>query len=136
MSLKKNGAIAEEYRELVTSDRHNKTVRSHGEGRAAEISLLELQVLLATQLLSSKASGASIVEALDKNERYIEWPARIYAALDRLEREGLICKLGVEQVVPRRRGRRRSTVKLTSSGHRKLRDSLRILDSLRQDKIY
>ena len=131
MPLSKNVAAMEEYREPARPDTDNKSARPRGAAQTAEISLLDLQVLLATQLLSSQASGASIVEALDKNERHIQWPARVYAALDRLERDGLVRKVDGDQTAPRRRGRRRSTIKLTPSGRRMLRQSLRIIDLLR-----
>ncbi len=120
----------------MAPDTDSKPARPRRGGKTTEVSLLDLQVLLATQLLSSEASGASIVETLVKNERHVEWPARVYAALDRLEREGLVSKAGEEQIAPGRRGRRRSTVKLTSSGRRVLRQSLRILDLLREHGEY
>ena len=133
MPLSKKIAAMEEHRERARPDTDNKSARPRGAGQAAEISLLDLQVLLATQLLSSEASGASIVEALHKNERHIQWPARVYAALDRLERDGLVRKADGDQSAPRRRGRRRSTIKLTPSGSRMLRQSLRIIDLLRRN---
>jgi DNA-binding PadR family transcriptional regulator len=98
-----------------------------------EIDLLELEILLATQFLSSQACGASIIEQLHKNERRIRWPARVYAALDRLEREGLIRKTPGRQTVPGRHDRRRSVITLTAPGRQMLRQSLQIIDLLRQD---
>ena len=136
MPLNNKAAAAEACREPAHPNSGSKFARPRAVKPAAEISLLDLQVLLATQLLSSQASGASIVEALHKNERHIQWPARVYAALDRLERDGLVRKVDGDQTAPRRRGRRRSTIKLTPSGRRMLRQSLRIIDLLRRNGEY
>ena len=126
--------------ELAVEDRgqsrphENVAVRLRGSRQAMEISFLDMQILLAMQSLSAEASGAAIVEELHKNGRPIQWRARVYAALQRLEREGLISKTSSEPRAQQRRGRRRSTIALTTSGRLILRQSLQIIDMLRQER--
>ncbi len=98
-----------------------------------EIEFLELQILLATESLSSQACGVSILAELQKADRNIRLPARVYAALDRLERDGLIRKAPGLQTVPGLRGRRRSVLALTATGRQALRQSMRVIDLLRHD---
>lgn len=134
MPLGKTIAPAEGDRERFRSAPGNIARRLRRADPAIEIRLLDLQILLAMQSLSTEASGASIVDELHKNGRPIRWQSRVYVALDRLEREGLISRKLRDKKVLRPRGHRRSMIMLTSSGRLVLQRSLRIIDLLRRNE--
>lgn len=134
MPLSNTVALAVAGQENADHGAVDMAARSRASRQTIEISLLDLQILLTTRLLSSEASGAAIVDELHRSGRPIRWESRVYAALDRLERDGLINRQLREQNATRRRGQRRSTIALTPSGRLVLGQSLRIIDRLRQDR--
>src|SRR4029079_15795915 len=92
---------------------------------------LEYLVLLAIVRLGSGAYGVPIVEELRRHTRRPILRASVYLALRRLEHKGLIrSKLGDPE--PRRGGRARRFVELTTAARRELRDSRRTMNSLWQ----
>jgi DNA-binding MarR family transcriptional regulator len=101
--------------------------------RIMEINLFDLQLLLAILSLQPNACSTSILSAINKHTRRLHWPARVYAALDRLEQQGLIRKTLEPKPTPKRGGRRKLIMQLTTAGRSVLTDSLRGLDSLRGD---
>lgn len=98
-----------------------------------EINLFDLQILLAIISLRSEACGKTILEELNRHTRRLYWPGRAYAALDRLEQEGLIKKRLERKPSPGRRGRRKAMLQLTPEGRTTLTRSLNSIDSLRSE---
>lgn len=96
-----------------------------------EINLFDLQILLAISSLQPDAYGKTILEELNKHTRRLYWPGRAYAALERLEQEGLIMKTLERSPTRKRGGRRKSMLFLTPAGRSTLMRSLSSIDSLR-----
>ena len=96
-----------------------------------EINLFDLQILLAITALQPEAYGKTILEELHRHTRRLFWPGRAYAALDRLEQEGLIKKTLERRPTPKRGGRRKAMLQLTPVGRSTLTRSLSSIDSLR-----
>jgi DNA-binding PadR family transcriptional regulator len=96
-----------------------------------EINLFDLQLLLAIQSLEPNAYNVSILDTVNKHTRRLHWPGRAYAALDRLEQEGLVRKTRERRPTPKRGGRRKLIMHLTPTGRSTLAGSLNGLDSLR-----
>jgi PadR family transcriptional regulator PadR len=99
--------------------------------RVMEINLFDLQILLAITSLQPDAYGKTILEELNRHTRRLYWPGRAYAALDRLEQEGLIKKTLECNPTPKRGGRRKAMLRLTTAGQSTLARSLNSIDSLR-----
>ena len=96
-----------------------------------EIILFDLQILLAITSLQREACGKTILEELNRHTRRLYWPGRAYAALDRLEVEGLLTKRLERNPTPKRGGRRKAMLQLTPAGKSTLMRSLKTIDSLR-----
>ena len=99
--------------------------------RIMEINLFDLQILLAITTLQPEAYGKTILEELNRHTRRLYWPGRAYAALDRLEQEGLIKKTLERKPTPKRGGRRKALLQLTAAGKATMAQSLASIDSLR-----
>jgi PadR family transcriptional regulator, regulatory protein PadR len=92
---------------------------------------LEYLVLLAILRLGADAYGVPIVEELRRHTRRPILRTSVYLALLRLENKGLIrSRMGDPE--PRRGGRARKFVELTTPARRQLRESNRTLKSLLQ----
>jgi len=93
------------------------------------LSLLELQVLLAIISLKPNAHAGSILEEINKRTKRNHWHGTIYAALDRLEEQGLIKRVLQRQPTPMRGGKRKFLFALTTPGRQTLTRSLRAIAS-------
>jgi PadR family transcriptional regulator PadR len=98
------------------------------------LSLLELQVLLAIISLRPNAHAGSILEEINKRTRRNHWHGTIYAALDRLEEQGLIRRVLQNKPTPKRGGKRKFLFALTASGRQMLTRSLRTIASFLKAK--
>jgi len=99
--------------------------------RFMEINLFDLQILLAITSLQPEAYGTTILQEVNKHTRRLHWPGRAYAALERLETEGLIKKTLESRPTPKRGGRRKTMLQLTTAGKSTLAHSLNSIDALR-----
>jgi PadR family transcriptional regulator len=95
-----------------------------------ELSLLELQLLLAITSLRPNAYGSSILAEINKCTKRSQWQGTIYAALDRLEERGLVKKVLESKPSPKRGGKRRLIWGLTTPGRKTLRQMLRMITPL------
>lgn len=93
------------------------------------LSLLELQVLLAVMSLRPNAHAGSILEEINKRTRRNHWHGTIYAALDRLEEQGMIKRVLQRKPTPKRGGKRKFIFALTAPGRQMLTRSLRTIGS-------
>jgi PadR family transcriptional regulator len=92
-----------------------------------EISLLELQLLLAINTLRHNAHVGSILSELNKCTQRCLWLGTIYAALDRLEERCLVKKVLEAKPSPKRGGKRKFFWALTKLGRRTLARTLRTI---------
>jgi len=92
-----------------------------------EISLLELQLLLVIISLRHNAYVGSILNDLNKSTQRCQWQGTIYAALDRLEKRGLVRKVLEDKPSPRRGGKRKFIWGLTKLGRTTLTRTLRTI---------
>ncbi len=89
----------------------------------------EQMVLLAVARLKSDAYGMSILQELVDTTGIEPAVASVYAALDRLERQGLV-KSGVGEPTPERGGRAKRYFRLRPAGARALERSRAALNAL------
>jgi PadR family transcriptional regulator len=92
-----------------------------------ELSLLELQLLLAIVSLRPNAYAGSIMDEVNKCTQRSQWHGTIYAALDRLEERGLVKKILESKPSPKRGGRRKLIWALTPLGRMTLARTLRTI---------
>ena len=91
------------------------------------LSLLDLQVLLAIIALRPQAYAGSILEEINKRTKRDHWHGTIYATLDRLEQQGLIRRFLERKPTPMRGGKRKYLFALTAAGRSMLTRSLRTI---------
>ena len=91
------------------------------------LSLLELQVLLAIISLRPNAYAGSILQEINKRTKRDLWHGTIYAALERLERQGLVRRVQERAATPKRGGKRKFMFALTAPGRHTLTRSLRTI---------
>ena len=92
---------------------------------------LEVLVLIAILRIGPNAYGVPIVEELRRHTKRPILRPSVYLALKRLEDKGLVrTRLGEPE--PRRGGRARRFVELTTPARRQLRESQRTMKSLWQ----
>ncbi len=103
--------------------------------RIMEINLFDLQILLAIASLQPEAYGTTILEEINKHTQRLHWPGRAYAALERLQTEGLVRKTLESSPTPKRGGRRKTMLHLTTAGKSTLAHSLNSIDALRGVKV-
>lgn len=92
-----------------------------------EISLLELQLLLAIMSLRRNAYAGLILAEVDKRTQRSQWPGTIYAALDRLEARGLVKKILENKPSPKRGGKRKFIWGFTKLGRTALTRTLQTI---------
>jgi PadR family transcriptional regulator PadR len=98
--------------------------------RARYLSELELHVLLAVSRLGDGAYGGSIRREIEDRSTRRVWIGPLYTTLARLDEQGLVAtRMG--EPLPVRGGRSRRYYRLTAAGARALRDSLAMLDRMR-----
>ena len=98
---------------------------------AALLGTFEQIVLLAVQASGDHAYGRAVLRAVQTNlesERSVS-AGSVYATLDRLEAEGLLCSR-LEQGTPARRGRKRRFYRLTPPGATALTEARTILERM------
>lgn len=93
------------------------------------LSLLELQVLLAIIALRPKANAGAILSEINRRTKRDHWHGTIYAALERLEKQGLVRRVLERKATPRRGGKRKFLFALTAPGRHTLTRSLRTITS-------
>lgn len=98
--------------------------------RARYLSELELHVLLAVSRLGDDAYGGSVRREIEDRSGRRVWIGPLYTTLARLGDQGLVtAQMG--EPLPVRGGRSRRYYRLTPAGARALRDSLAMLDRMR-----
>lgn len=98
--------------------------------RARYLSEFELHVLLAVTRLGEEAYGGSIRREIEARSGRRVWIGPLYTTLSKLDDQGLVAtRMG--DPLPVRGGRSRRYYRLTAAGARELRDSLAMLDQMR-----
>jgi PadR family transcriptional regulator, regulatory protein PadR len=97
----------------------------------ADIGPLDQQVMLAILRLQPTAYGISIQDEIEQRGRRAYSIGAIYAALDRLEQNGLIVGKAGESTA-QRGGRAKRYFTLTAPGQATLQASLQAIDSMRR----
>jgi PadR family transcriptional regulator PadR len=101
-----------------------------GVPRTRYLSEFELHVLLAVNRLGDDAYGGSIRREIEDRSGRRVWIGPLYTALAKLDDQGLVtARLG--EPLPVRGGRSRRYYRLSVGGARVLRDSLAMLDRMR-----
>ena len=99
--------------------------------RARYLSEFELHVLLAVSRLGDDAYGGSVRREIEERSGRRVWIGPLYSALGKLGDQGLVsAKMG--DPLPVRGGRSRRYYRLTAAGARALRESLAMLDRMRE----
>ena len=91
------------------------------------LNLLELQVLMSIISLRPNAHAGSILREINKRTKRDLWHGTIYAALERLEKQGLVKRIREREATPRRGGKRKFMFTLTAPGRQTLTRSLRTI---------
>lgn len=98
--------------------------------RARYLSEFELHVLLAVSRLGDDAYGGSVRREIEERSGRQVWIGPLYTTLAKLDDLGLVAaRMG--DPLPVRGGRSRRYYKLTAAGARALRESLAMLDRMR-----
>jgi PadR family transcriptional regulator, regulatory protein PadR len=98
--------------------------------RARYLSEFELHILLAVSRLGDDAYGGSIRREIEDRSGRRVWIGPLYTTLAKLDDHGLVAtRMG--DPLPVRGGRSRRYYRLTMSGVRALRESLAMLDRMR-----
>jgi PadR family transcriptional regulator PadR len=98
--------------------------------RARYLSEFELHVLLAVNRLGDDAYGGSIRREIEDRSGRRVWIGPLYTTLAKLDDQRLVAtRMG--EPLPIRGGRSRRYYRLTAAGGRALRDSLAMLDRMR-----
>src|SRR5918992_2225962 len=98
--------------------------------RARYLSEFELHVLLAVNRLGDDAYGGSIRREIEARSGRRVWIGPLYTTLAKLDEQRLVVtRMG--DPLPVRGGRSRRYYRLTAAGARALRDSLAMLDRMR-----
>jgi PadR family transcriptional regulator, regulatory protein PadR len=98
--------------------------------RARYLSEFELHVLLAVNRLGDDAYGGSIRREIEARSGRRVWIGPLYTTLAKLDDQRLVAtRMGAP--LPVRGGRSRRYYRLTAAGARVLRDSLAMLDRMR-----
>jgi PadR family transcriptional regulator, regulatory protein PadR len=95
------------------------------------LSTLEQQVLMAVMALHPDAYGVSIGDHIRQRTGKEPSIGSIYAALDRLEEKGF-AKPRLGEATDARGGKRKMHFTITASGQATLRESLRVISSLKR----
>lgn len=90
---------------------------------------IEQLVLLALAHLGAHAYGVMVREEIEKRSGRSVSIAAVYAALDRLEREGH-ARPRLSEPTPERGGRSKKHFELTASGAAALREARRMMDEM------
>jgi len=98
---------------------------------ARYLSELELHVMLAVAALADEAYGGSVRRAIEARAGRRVWAGPLYAALAKLEDQGLLAS-ALGDPLPVRGGRSRRYYRLTASGARALRESVAMFDRMRE----
>lgn len=98
--------------------------------RARYLSEFELHVLLAVQRLGEDAYGGSIRREIEARSGRRVWIGPLYTALAKLDDQRLV-STRTGDPLPVRGGRSRRYYRLTALGTQALRDSLAMLDRMR-----
>ena len=100
--------------------------------RARYLSEFELHVLLAVNRLADDAYGGSIRREIEARSGRRVWIGPLYTTLAKLGDQRFVAtRMG--DPIPIRGGRSRRYYRLTAAGGRALRDSLAMLDRMRDD---
>ncbi len=102
-----------------------------GVPRARYLSEFELHVLLAVNRLGGDAYGGSIRREIEARSKRRVWIGPLYTTLAKLDEQGLVAAR-IGDPLPMRGGRSRRYYRLTAGGARALRDSLAMLDRMRE----
>ncbi|HKG91867.1 MAG TPA: helix-turn-helix transcriptional regulator, partial [Gemmatimonadaceae bacterium] len=94
------------------------------------LSELELHVMLAVRALGDEAYGGSVRREIEARSGRRVWVGPLYGALAKLEEHGLLAG-SVGEPLPVRGGRSRRYFRVTAQGLRALRESLAMLDRMR-----
>jgi PadR family transcriptional regulator, regulatory protein PadR len=97
--------------------------------KRAHLGNLELMVLLALIRLEEKAYGVLILREIETTTRREVALASVYAALDRLEENGMVSSF-LGEPTPERGGRAKRYFRVTAKGLREVRDTQRALRKL------
>jgi DNA-binding PadR family transcriptional regulator len=89
-------------------------------GKAVYFGDLEILVMLALVRLDEKAYGVSIAREIEQTGKRLVALGSVYAALERLERRGLVSS-ALGEATPERGGRAKRYFKITANGLRELR---------------
>ena len=98
--------------------------------RARYLSEFELHVLLAIHRIGDDAYGGSIRREIEARSGRRVWIGPLYTTLAKLDDQGLVTTRTGEPL-PMRGGRSRRYYQLTAAGNKALRDSLAMLDRMR-----
>ncbi len=89
----------------------------------------EIMILLAILRVGDEAYGVTIAQEIEgKAGRMVQLPA-VYAALDRLEKQGLV-RSWIGEATPQRGGRAKKYFSLTAAGLGSVRDTRQALTAL------
>ena len=99
--------------------------------RIRYLSEFELHILLAVQRLGDDAHGGSVMREIEQHSGRRVWIGPLYTSLGKLEAQGIV-KTKIGEPLAVRGGRARRHVTLTPAGLRALKDSLAMLDRMRQ----
>ena len=99
--------------------------------RARYLSEFELHVLLAVGRLGDEAYGSAVRREIESRSGRRVWIGPLYTTLAKLEENGFVgATMG--EPLPIRGGRSRRYYRLTAAGSRALRESLAMLDRMRE----
>ncbi len=101
-------------------------------GKGNHFGDLELLVMLALVRLDQHAYGVSIAREIEEAGKRQVALGSVYAALERLEKQGLV-KSAMGEATPERGGRAKRYFQITGSGLRELQATRKTLISMWQD---
>jgi DNA-binding PadR family transcriptional regulator len=99
--------------------------------KSETLGAFEEMTLLAVLALGDAAYGVAVQEHLEREARHEVTLGPVYAALDRLERKGLV-RSWLGEATPERGGKRKRLFEVTRVGRTSLRRSRAIRDALWQ----
>ena len=95
------------------------------------LSEFELHILLALLRLGEDAYGVAIRQEIEERSGRRVWVGPLYTALARLKRDGYV-RVEISDPIAVRGGRSRKYYHLTAAGTRVLRESVEMIDRMRQ----
>ena len=99
--------------------------------RRTYLSEFELHILLALYRLGDDAYGVAIRQEIEERSGRRVWVGPLYTALARLKRDGYV-RVKISDPIAVRGGRSRKYYHLTATGTRALRESVEMIDRMRQ----